>query len=315
MYALNGVGADAVRQRTVTRGWFKPGDAGIRQTMERMRALATEGAKDVAVRETALGIVRRVPDHAHRAELDALFRFVRDRIAFRNDIHGVETLQSPRYTLEVAAGDCDDRATLLVALARSIGIPAEFRYRVVAADPRSKAFSHVYAVARLDGEDIPLDPTYRGNRMGWEPGGSRHEDSAPMSLGVLPFRSNRPAFDIGAPIRTRPTAPSKIALAVVRSPQVTPQAPTLVPIPPGLQTVAANPNAPSINSGVLPARAVASVWDTPASSNLTPVPAAQVASATPTEPAGDAKPFPWILVGVALVGAFVLFNAFKKRRK
>ena len=45
----------------------------------------------------------------------------------------------------------------------------DFRFRVIAANPRTPAsFSHVYVVARLFGRDIAMDPTYRSNALGYE---------------------------------------------------------------------------------------------------------------------------------------------------
>lgn len=164
-------------------GTLPPGAAGTRVTLAMMRDLAVSGAKDPAVRETAIRVVQAsgAREHDPVSQLGALFRFVRDRITFIGDVAGVETLQSPRYTLRVAAGDCDDRAVLLAALARSIGIQTELRFRAIAANPRApRQFSHVYVVARTAGRDMPLDPTYRGIPAGYEyPRATRVED---MSL-------------------------------------------------------------------------------------------------------------------------------------
>lgn len=145
------------------------GDLGTRATLTKMRELALAGAKDPAVRETAILVIQSAGVAGHDPELQAgaLHEFVRDRVLFVNDVAGVETVQSPRYTLRVMAGDCDDRATLLAALARSIGIPTEFR--VIAANPRfPRAFSHVFVIARIGGREIALDPTYRSNAAGWQ---------------------------------------------------------------------------------------------------------------------------------------------------
>ena len=125
----------------------------------------------MTVRETAIDAIRSggVRPHDTRGELDALFRFVRDRIHFVSDVAEVETLQSPRYTLHVGAGDCDDRATLLVAMARAVGIPASLAFKVIAASPRRpERFSHVYVTARIRGQAIAMDPTYSDNRLGYE---------------------------------------------------------------------------------------------------------------------------------------------------
>ena len=136
-----------------------------------MRRLADVGSRDLSVREAAIQAVRSdlAEGHDKIGQLASLYRFVRDRVYFVADIFGVETLQSPRYTLSIGAGDCDDRATLLVAMARAIGIPAMFSFKVVAANPSSRAFSHVYVVADFGGgRKIALDPTYQENAFGFE---------------------------------------------------------------------------------------------------------------------------------------------------
>ena len=145
-----------------------------------MRRLALEGSRQLEVRTAAITAVRQagVRSHNHLGEIAALFNFVRDRIDFRGDILGSETLQGPRATLELGAGDCDDRAILLAALIRSIGLPADLAFRVIGADRRRPGrFSHVFVVVRLMGRAIPLDPTYPDNRLGWQhPRPSRVED-------------------------------------------------------------------------------------------------------------------------------------------
>jgi transglutaminase-like putative cysteine protease len=163
----------------VTRGRLPGGDAGTKKTLALMRRLALEGSTQMEVREAAIGVLRQsgAQPHDHRAETAALFNFVRDRVRFTGDIVGVETLQGPRYTLHVMAGDCDDRATLLASMMRSVGIPADLNFRVVAANPRvPRSFSHVYVTAKLGGKTIALDPTYPTNVPGFEPPHSRVGD-------------------------------------------------------------------------------------------------------------------------------------------
>lgn len=139
------------------------------QTLGIMRGLAHRGARELEVRVAAIDAIVEagVRPHDHLGEVHALFRFVRDRIHFVNDIDQVETLQGPRATLEIGAGDCDDKATLLASLLGAVGIPSSFK--VIAADRRSpKSFSHVYLVAHVRGRDLPLDPTYAHTPPGWE---------------------------------------------------------------------------------------------------------------------------------------------------
>jgi len=154
---------------TVSSGPLPDGDQGTRKTLDNMRRLADEGSRDLAVRGTAASVVRSsgAPPHNPLAQTQALFEYVRDCIFFLSDPAGTEWLQSPRYTLASGAGDCDDRATLLASMLRSIGITSQFK--VVAVDPaRRDTFSHVYLVANVMGRPVALDPTYPQNLMGFE---------------------------------------------------------------------------------------------------------------------------------------------------
>jgi transglutaminase-like putative cysteine protease len=160
-----------VGPRTALSGTLPPGNQGARATLSIMRELTLSGAKDPIVRETAIRIVQTsgAREHNPASQLGALFRYVRDRITFIGDVAGVETLQTPQYTLRVGAGDCDDRAVLLAAMARSIGITADLRFRAVAANPRTPGqLSHVYVVARIGNQDLPLDPTYKSAEPGYQ---------------------------------------------------------------------------------------------------------------------------------------------------
>lgn len=153
---------------TTARGSLPNGDAGVTKTLGMMRELAREGSRDPEVRHQALWAVGAIAGHDHAGEARALFRYVRDNVTFRRDINGAETLQQPRYTLSIGAGDCDDKATLLAAMLGAIGIDSSFK--VVAADRSSpRRFSHVYVLARLpNGATLALDPTYSNAQAGHE---------------------------------------------------------------------------------------------------------------------------------------------------
>jgi transglutaminase-like putative cysteine protease len=140
-------------------------------TLGYMQAMAVSGSKDLEVRSAAIEALDRaaVADHDPLSALAAIFSYVRDRVRFVHDPVGTQAVQSPRATLGLGAGNCAQRATLLAAMARSIGIPAGLKFRVAAADPRfPRSFSHVYVVATVRGRQIPLDPTYRENAFGYE---------------------------------------------------------------------------------------------------------------------------------------------------
>ena len=146
------------------------GDQGTRKTLEAMRRLVDTGSRDPYVRAVVIRHLRSsaVGDHNYDAQVTAWFRYVRDRILFVNDPAGTEWVQSPRVTLDVGGGDCDDRAVLLAAGLKSIGIPVQFK--VVAVDrARPGTFSHVYVVANVRGRWVSLDATYQDNTVGTEP--------------------------------------------------------------------------------------------------------------------------------------------------
>lgn len=146
------------------------GDRGTRKTLAEMRRLVTDGSRDMVVREAVVGAIRiaDAPSHDALGQARAWFAYVRDRIWFVNDPVDTEWVQSPRVTLNLKAGDCDDRAVLLAAGLASIGIPSQFK--VVAANPRfPDTFSHVYVEAQIAGQPVPMDPTYPFNTLGTEP--------------------------------------------------------------------------------------------------------------------------------------------------
>lgn len=80
---------------------------------------------DPRVRRIAVGIVRALPDTSPGRVARALHRAVLARVRYVGE--GIETFQPAAETWALGLGDCDDSARLLVALARSLGLPAEIR--------------------------------------------------------------------------------------------------------------------------------------------------------------------------------------------
>lgn len=134
-----------------------------------MQQAVDEGTRVLEVRETAIRIIRGANVRAHDVggAVRALFRFVRDRIYFVHDPVGTQLVQGAAYTLRVGAGNCAQKAVLLASMLRSIGVPSSFR--AIGANPAFPgSFSHVYVVARVGSREVPLDPTYSNNAMGWQ---------------------------------------------------------------------------------------------------------------------------------------------------
>jgi transglutaminase-like putative cysteine protease len=143
------------------------GDAGIAQTVRQMQALVhgNTGIRSWVVRKAAVEAVRGV--ERGQPEIDSVFNWVKDNIEFRGEAG--ETLQSPEATLNLGAGDCDDQATLIATLLRSLGYQTDFR--TVAMQGSEDEFSHVYAVVqdKQTGQWVPLDTTVERAWPGWEP--------------------------------------------------------------------------------------------------------------------------------------------------
>jgi transglutaminase-like putative cysteine protease len=140
------------------------GTPGIAATLKIMVRLARQYKKDVGVREVAGNLVRSLPQYDNTGAVKALHAFVRDCIRYTGDIAGVETLQTPKATLELGVGDCDDKSLLLGALLQSINLPARF----VAIAMNDGAYSHVLVETRRGTRWIPLE-TIRPVEVGWFP--------------------------------------------------------------------------------------------------------------------------------------------------
>src|SRR4051812_3152461 len=110
-----------------------------RSTVATMARLATEGSHSYPIRSLATKIVHGVPSKQVRQELEAIYRWVRDQIRYRYDPLGLEWVQSPARTLIERSGDCDDMATLIAALAGSLG----HRWRFLTVGPATNVMKHV----------------------------------------------------------------------------------------------------------------------------------------------------------------------------
>jgi transglutaminase-like putative cysteine protease len=122
------------------------GAAGVRQTLYLMRALTQQYKTALPLRTLAAQLVQDCTQKNWACEVKQLHAFVRDRIRYVRDIHGVETVQSPDKTLELGYGDCDDKATLLATLLQTIGHPVRF----VAIGTRTVGdYSHVFVETQI----------------------------------------------------------------------------------------------------------------------------------------------------------------------
>lgn len=122
---------------------------------------------------------------------DSIHRFVHSRFRFRNDEeiaqpyewmlpkagqqgdYFVETLKRPvdvstefALTGQPVEGDCDDFSMYCAALLKALGV--ECAFATVGANAKEPSvYSHVYVVAHVQGQRIPMDCSH-GKYAGWE---------------------------------------------------------------------------------------------------------------------------------------------------
>lgn len=155
-------------------GSIPEGIEGTKATLRIMRDFVRASVRNPAqvVRQKAESLVGGLPPRQWFQEIRALHEFVRDEIRYLRDPVGIERVATPEATLEIAQGDCDDKATLLAALLDSIGHPS--RFVAVAFD--SNGFSHVLVETKIahtgnDRKDwLPLE-TIIDRPAGWFPQG------------------------------------------------------------------------------------------------------------------------------------------------
>ncbi|MGH9501650.1 MAG: transglutaminase-like domain-containing protein [Terriglobales bacterium] len=161
------------------------GDNAILATIRAMQTLVygRGGVKSPAVRIAALDAVKGV--ERGQREVDSVFHWVKDNIEFRGE--HAETLQEPRVTLQLGAGDCDDHSMLVAALLASLGY--RVRFRTIATSQASDEFSHVFVEVqdKQTRQWIPLDTTVGKSFPGWAPEDITRDQSYRVLGGAEPF--------------------------------------------------------------------------------------------------------------------------------
>lgn len=142
----------------------------VKATIKKMGELARAAQHTFPIRNLATRITHHVPSKAPAAELRALYNWVRDHIRYRFDPVGLEWVQSPERTIQEQAGDCDDMATLLAALAGALG--HRWRFRTVGDSPSAQRHVQVQAWTGRQWLDLDpvLEPTQRTTAPRTDPG-------------------------------------------------------------------------------------------------------------------------------------------------
>lgn len=139
----------------------------VRATLAAMVKFARQYKKDIGIVDLSRKLItepeklKKLPDQIRRLQ-----RFVRDKILYVKDPHdGPEMVQTPKRTLQISTGDCDDKATLLASLLASIGVATRFK----AVGFKDGPYTHVLVQARVGRNWIDLETILDGVEAGWGP--------------------------------------------------------------------------------------------------------------------------------------------------
>lgn len=109
-----------------------------------------------------------VAERDWEGEVGAIFDYVREHVRYTRDTAGVEVFRSPKRTLQLKIGDCDDLTILLGSLLQAVGYPVMVR---VIGLKGTGTFQHVYLLAGVPPHNptkwIALDAS-RAEGAGWE---------------------------------------------------------------------------------------------------------------------------------------------------
>ena len=158
--SLDGFGRSGARARIFKVHSISDRLAGVMQQLNK-------SIRDPEIRMIAGGLVSRrcrtpnvsasdggwcYTERAYWQEVLAIFAYVRTNVRYVRDIHGIDTFQSARRTLEMRSGDCDDYVITLGALLMAVGFPVRTKTIRTKGAPD---FNHIYLQVGLP----PTKPT------------------------------------------------------------------------------------------------------------------------------------------------------------
>ncbi len=136
---------------------------------------AISGSREFDIVQTARSVVAKVNPRDPIAKADAIFRFIKNNVAYQRDPWGTEMIQTPRVTLGEKFGDCDCLVCCLMALNIAVGN----NVRAVLVGRSVDSFDHIYMQVH-DGSNsnddlhwISYDASNPESIPGWQPSGAK----------------------------------------------------------------------------------------------------------------------------------------------
>ncbi|PIT84020.1 hypothetical protein COU37_05165 [Candidatus Micrarchaeota archaeon CG10_big_fil_rev_8_21_14_0_10_45_29] len=106
-------------------------------------------SNDPLIRNTAVSIVSSIESNSWSAErLLALYSFMKKNIAYVEDPIGAEYIATATETLTVGGGDCEDQASLIASMIRSVGGRAIIAYSLSCG--HAVAFAYIGTAEQMD---------------------------------------------------------------------------------------------------------------------------------------------------------------------
>ncbi|RUM32966.1 MAG: hypothetical protein DSY42_00145 [Aquifex sp.] len=128
----------------------------VSQTVEIIKYLILEHSKDVKLRELVAKIIKPCPSKAFECYIRRIVDYVRRNVKYVYDPPRLETIQSPKRTLILGMGDCDDHTVLVGTLLRIAGFPIKIVLGDINHDGK---FEHVFIKAKVKDRWITVDTT------------------------------------------------------------------------------------------------------------------------------------------------------------
>lgn len=149
--------------KTIGKVQLSRGEKGTDETIAIMTALSHDAAMNSPMVQDLARRLKQDNDSEWNVLKD-LYRFLHERVVFSPDRDGAEEIRHPESMLRAIQkegnvyADCDDRATLAVAILGAMPLPAFFIVMSGAAD---RGFHHVYygsSLSVMPERLIPFDP-------------------------------------------------------------------------------------------------------------------------------------------------------------
>jgi transglutaminase superfamily protein len=159
------------QRQSVSIQGLRHGSDGNVQTLRYAAEMVRAAAADEWLRARAVSLVSQCDPHDAACEIAKVFEFVRDRVRYVDDPPGHERLADARSTLlmPAPAGDCLDKAVLLMSLLATIGYRSQFIVQEWEGDVDANGFDHVHPeVFTPDGSVMQADATERSGILDYE---------------------------------------------------------------------------------------------------------------------------------------------------